>query len=180
MNTHDLEVIVSCFEYRDGQLIWRARPQDHFKNTSAWGAFNARCPGKVAGRRNQGGYYELALRVNGRLMRLKVHSVVWALHHREWPVMLDHIDRNPSNNRIENLRLTDKAANNKNRLAARVDSTTGLIGVLRGQHGTFSAHISVNGKRVYLGRFKSAEKAHEVYMQAKRKHHPEAFAKEAA
>lgn len=180
MSPEDLAVILACFDYAEGQLIWRTRPASHFKSTSAWGAFSARCPGKVAGHRVPSGYIELRVPVNGRTLNLKAHSVVWAIHHGEWPAMLDHIDRNRANNKIENLRLTDKGANNRNRLTARVDSTTGLMGVLRGQNASFSAHICVNGKRVYLGRFNSAEKAHEVYMQAKRKYHPEAFHAEAA
>ena len=47
----------------------------------------------------------------------QVSRLVWALHNGKDPGRLevDHIDRNPSNNHPSNLRLSDRAQQNKNR-----------------------------------------------------------------
>jgi len=48
---------------------------------------------------------------------VKVHRLVYALYYGEWPVdELDHINRNPLDNRIVNLRLADRYINNQNRV----------------------------------------------------------------
>lgn len=52
------------------------------------------------------------------------HSLVWLWHHGVWPTILDHINRDPTDNRIENLRLADHATNNWNKTTP-VNNTTG-------------------------------------------------------
>jgi len=57
--------------------------------------------------------------VDGRLYL--AHRIIWFLHHGKDPGdrLIDHIDGNPSNNKISNLRLSDKVANGMNRLGLR-------------------------------------------------------------
>lgn len=46
----------------------------------------------------------------------KLHRLIWLYVYNEWPdCSIDHIDRDPSNNRIENLRLASSTAQNYNR-----------------------------------------------------------------
>ena len=61
--------------------------------------------------------------------RMLVHRVVWALHHGRWPAdMIDHIDTDRTNNRIENLREATTSENGCNsRLSSA--STTGVKGL---------------------------------------------------
>lgn len=79
-------------------------------------------PGKafhgVAGTKRDDGYYSVA--INNK--RYLVHRVVWVLFHYkiDRTLVIDHIDRNPSNNFIDNLRLVTQGENNKNKGSYRV------------------------------------------------------------
>lgn len=76
----------------------------------------------------------------------------------------DHIDRNKLNNRRGNLRAATVTQNNQNR--GRLSSnTTGYKGVSKDRL-RFAAVIEANGKRKYLGSFRSALAAAEAYDRA--------------
>ena len=55
--------------------------------------------------------------------------------------------------------------------AARADKH--LLGAQRGSVNTFHVQMRANGKRMYLGTFKSEEEAHEAYKAASLKYHGE-------
>src|SRR6185295_9199415 len=56
-------------------------------------------------------------------------KLAWLLYYGEWPeVIIDHIDRNPSNNRINNLRKSNHSLNAYNS-GLRVDNTTRCKGL---------------------------------------------------
>lgn len=64
---------------------------------------------------------------NGR--RYFLHRVVWALYYGYWPInTIDHVDRDSTNNKIENLRdVTQKENNwNKGRYRATVGKPKGV------------------------------------------------------
>lgn len=90
----------------------------------------------------------------------------------EWPPRLvDHRDGNGLNNAYSNLRDSTAAQNNQNRVKASKNSSTGLLGARR-EGAKYLAAIRINGKVVRLGRFNTAEAAHQAYIAAKRIHHP--------
>lgn len=101
------------------------------------------------------------------------HRVIWLLVHGEWPEHeIDHIDRNPINNKIENLRAATRTENNHN-LGMRRDNTSGYPGVyLNRRANKYQAYINVNGKNIYLGLYPTAEEAFTAYMIAKIQYHP--------
>jgi len=85
------------------------------------------------------------------------------------PVEVDHIDRNPANNRWNNLREATSAGNNANKAASRRNKL-GIKGVhLRRDTGKYAAHIRFNGRNIALGSFSTAEAAHAAYMKEARK-----------
>ena len=85
-------------------------------------------------------------------------------------VEIDHIDGNPSNNRLENLRPCSHAENGRNHGKHR-NNTTGYPGVtFRKDRGKYQARIHINGKNKYLGLFKSPEEAFTAYREANLKH----------
>jgi hypothetical protein len=105
--------------------------------------------------------------------RYLAHRLAWLYVHGEWPSRhLDHIDGDPSNNRIANLRDVSRSINMQNQLRARGDSLTGLLGVCKDTRKPwFYARITVHGKQINLGCFRTADAAHEAYLTAKRRLH---------
>jgi hypothetical protein len=100
-----MEFLRECFEYRDGVLYWRERPDHHFQRPADHATFIKKSAGKPAGRREPRGYVCVKFRNNGDGVTISAHRIVWALHHGAWPKQhLDHINRVRDDNRIENLR----------------------------------------------------------------------------
>jgi hypothetical protein len=100
------------------------------------------------------------------------HRLAWLWVHGEWPRNhIDHIDGNPANNAIANLRDVDRSVNLQNRKRATRNNVAGVLGV-RIRNGRFMAEISINGKSKSLGRFETKEEAHAAYIAAKRSLHP--------
>jgi hypothetical protein len=86
------------------------------------------------------------------------HRIIWLWVHGSFPKgQIDHIDGNPSNNRIANLRDVSRSENQKNtRLSQR--NKFGVLGVCQ-MGRTFRATVRANGKDVLLGAFDSLEEA---------------------
>lgn len=99
------------------------------------------------------------------------HRLAWLYMTGEWPeVEIDHRNRVRSDNRWDNLREATTSQNRQN-IALETCSMSGLRGAVF-TRGRFRSVIKVNGNSVYLGRFKTAEEAHEAYLNAKREFHP--------
>jgi hypothetical protein len=99
--------------------------------------------------------------------------LAWLHHYGEPPAAtVDHRNRDRTDDRIENLRLATHSEQCRNRETAV--GTTGLKGVSRfnkpDQHAKFRSTISVNGKRIFLGLFMTAEEAHAAYCRASEMH----------
>lgn len=103
-----------CFDYifSTGELVWRERPEYHFKTKRGQKTFNTRFTGKVAGHyHSRNGYLEVRF---DRLL-YKGHRIIYKLLTGEDPDgILDHIDGDVSNNRVENLRLATSQENARN------------------------------------------------------------------
>ncbi|MFY3310918.1 HNH endonuclease signature motif containing protein [Achromobacter ruhlandii] len=100
------------------------------------------------------------------------HRLAWLYVHGSWPSgVIDHIDGNPGNNVLSNLRDVSVAINSQNRRHPRSESKTGVLGVFK-KNGHFFASISVNDKTRHLGVFETVEEAHAAYVKAKRILHP--------
>lgn len=87
--------------------------------------------------------------------------------------IVDHINRNSLDNRKENLRICTAAGNAQNARVRR-DNKSGYKGVSWvNRDRCWRANISISGKTIRLGSFRSAEAAHEAYKEASIRLHGE-------
>lgn len=80
-------------------------------------------------------------------------------------MVVDHVDRDPLNNRLANLRITTRAGNNEN-MAKRAGTSSVHKGVCKLANGRYIAYINKSGKRKYLGSFATESAAGLAYNQA--------------
>jgi hypothetical protein len=128
------------FEYRDGALYNKhTRGPLAVKNTVA-GSLN-----KITG------YWNLT--VKGK--RCQLSRAIWVYHNGDIPkgLYIDHINRNPLDNRIKNLRLCTPTQNeyNKPRKGYCFEA------------GKWRAKIKINGKNKHLGMFDTEKEAKAAY-----------------
>lgn len=153
MNTELIEELRATFEYHtDGYLI-RKRT------------------GKPCGQHSNRPDGRAEVNVNGRMLR--AHRVIYAIIHGEMPEgEVDHIDQNPMNNRIENLRDVSTAENQHNS-KKRKDNSSGFTGVhWYARCQKWRAEIRVNSRLIFLGYFENFEDAVEARKEAKIRYHP--------
>lgn len=155
---NELQVYLSeCFEYDEytGDLIWKERPRRHFKTNQGHTLFNNRYANKIAGTIIKIG--SLSYRKIGVTNLLKspigAHSVVWMLVHGECPDVIDHIDGNGLNNRIDNLRNVSHSENLRNSRISKAN-TSGCTGVYWNKNlNKWISIIRVDCKSLSLGYF---------------------------
>lgn len=118
-----------------------------------------------AGTINSAGY--VYIKIGGRSGKLLLaHRLAWLYVYDVWPGELDHIDGNPSNNAIRNLREVTRSENMFNS-KVRHDSKTGYKGVSFNKRlGVYHAYIKIDYKRKHLGFFSDIEEAREAYEEA--------------
>ena len=101
-----------------------------------------------------------------------VHRLAWFYVHGEWPVgNLDHINRNPADNRIANLRQATVAQNAANSFGFGSSGYKGVYWSTKGQK--WKSQITVNYKSIHLGLFDTPEEAHAAYCKVFRQQHGE-------
>lgn len=156
------DVVRELFTYDPtaGGLYWRGW-------TGRWGATQG------AGRRF-GSIGPRGYRAGGiRSHTVKEHRLVWLYIHGAWPVgVIDHINGDKSDNRVENLRDVPQAVNTQNRKGAGRLSNTGVLGVTQYKPGRYGAYASLGSGAIWLGGGHStAEAAEEVRLAFVREHY---------
>lgn len=110
----------------------------------------------------------LVARIKGK--QYKVHRLAWLLFYGEFPDgMIDHINRDKTDNRIANLRIASPELNSAN-INVRKSSKSGILGVHFCNHAKkWKAKIQIKNKSIHLGYFDNAEDAKNAYEIANKK-----------
>lgn len=123
-----------------------------------WVVQAGRAPaGSIAGTVDKTGYRRIKL--NGA--RLLAHRVAWFLSFGNWPTgVIDHINRNKLDNRVENLRDVSASENSRNREFPE------RLGTFKASRNKWAARVTSGGVTRYLGVFDSMDKARQAYLAA--------------
>ena len=154
------------YEPETGLLFWRARNASHFtkgrvKPASAANRFNANFADQEAFTAVSSGYK--ISNMNGQM--IKAHRAAWAIYYGAWPDgFIDHKNRNRSDNRISNLRVTSRQGNSANVSSAK-GSSSKYVGVYFApkKKNPWIANIKLNGKSKYLGGYATEDEAGDAY-----------------
>jgi hypothetical protein len=128
--------------------------------------------GDVAGIKRSNGYSRIC--VDGT--RYESHRLAWLFVYGKMPVgVIDHINGNPLDNSIVNLRECTQAQNAKNFKIKSVN-TSGFTGVsFDKSRNKWIAQGRYNGKKKNLGRFETKEQAAIAYASFAKSHYGEFY-----
>jgi hypothetical protein len=168
IDVETLRSVLRC-EPETGKLYWMPRPSELFPDKRSANVWNARYAGREAFTAACGDGYR---RGTVFYTNLKAHRVIWALVHGEWPAdQIDHINGDPSDNRICNLRSVSNAENSRNS-ARPINNTSGVRGVYWHQSkNKWRARIGKNISLGYFADFDEAVAARKA-AEAERGYHP--------
>lgn len=153
----DSKFLNHIFHYDNGVLFWK----NHYSMPNRYN-------GKQVGFIRPDGYTFVKInRVSTAL-----HKIIWCMFNDEWvpypEYEIDHIDRNPRNNKIENLRKVTKSKNQDN--SRMRNNQSGTKGVFYDKyHKKFKVCISIDSKLVHLGYYEDIEDAKYIRSLAERK-----------
>lgn len=158
-----------CPDFKAGKLYWRERTPDMFE-PQKWTpehrckAWNSRYAGTEAFTAITCRGYKKGSFFNKKLF---AHRVLWAMHKGKWPASnIDHINGDPSDNRIENLREATQSQNLANSRMSTTN-TSGYKGVSWHEPTQkWMARIKKNGEKYYLGLFSCPEDAYQAFCTA--------------
>jgi hypothetical protein len=112
--------------------------------------------------KNSMGYIVITTRSNKKTISIYAHQLAWYLYYNEVPNVIDHIDRNKENNKIENLRNVNQQINQWNR--------SNVKGYCK-KNDKYISYIYINSKMITLGTFDTESDAKKAHLDAKKIYH---------
>jgi hypothetical protein len=152
----ELELLLEYLEYRDGNLYWK-------KKTGARSGVGSR-----VGYLRKDGYLGMMFNRKSYL----VHRIIFGIVYGYFPEVVDHINHNRSDNRIENLREADYNKNIHNSRKSKSNST-GIKGVRRTYNGRYECRVAFQGVTHQVGTFSTLEEAEKQVREYRQKLHKE-------
>jgi hypothetical protein len=114
-------------------------------------------PGSLIGGKSPQGYWYIG--VGGK--QYPAHRLAWFYVNKEWPDGdVDHINRDRLDNRIANLRVTNRSFNIHNTDIAK--GVSGVRGVSKTSYGKWEARIEIQRVGYQIGTFNTIEEAAEA------------------
>jgi len=156
-STSLLEEIKQSFYYKDGDLYWQKSSKGTKKDAKA------------------GWKSKTCIQIEFNQKNYKAHRVIFLLHYGYLPKIIDHIDGNPHNNKIENLREATQSQNLMN-AKLRKNNTSGFKGVsFLENKKKWLAQADLNKKHYYLGIFDTKEQAINAANEFRKQHFKDFF-----
>ena len=152
-----IEKLKKVFEYKENNLYWKIKPSKKI------------LIGTKAGYIDKKGYIQI--RFDGKFYL--AHRIIFALNYGYMPKFIDHIDGNPSNNSIDNLRkcnLSENQCNSK----LRVDNKSNIKGVTWNKaKNKWQVQLQIQGINKYFGLYYNIDYAKFVADAMRHKYHKE-------
>ena len=146
---------VFTYDGECGNLTWKPR----LSGSPVDARFNTKTAGLVAGSAgiDSGGKRYRGIVIGYRGADYYAHRIIWEMHYGTIPegMMIDHINRNPLDNRLENIRLATREQNYFN-MGRSSRNTSGIKGVhFAKSKGLWRAEIRAFNKVRSLGYFRT-------------------------
>jgi hypothetical protein len=161
------DIVDMLLRYDDGKLFWKERfVEGGYYSAKSCRTFNSQHAGKEAGALDT---TYLKVELFGK--KYKIHRLVWLMFNGTDPKkLIDHIDGNKLNNKIENLREADYVTNGMNR-KSHYNKVLPKGVSFNKRFNRYIARIMTDGKSKYLGWFNDIESAKLAYDTAAIKYH---------
>lgn len=148
-------ILGSDFKYEDDKM-YRLH-----KQTNKWSCCNDNKPDPRY----------IRISINKKFYQL--HRLIYKYFNEDWDItdtsynnLIDHININPLDNKIENLRLVNHSMNQRNK-NKRKNCSSKYLGVCwNKKYKKWEAQITINYKKKHLGVFDTEEEAYECYKKA--------------
>jgi hypothetical protein len=147
------ELLKNLFYYKNGNFIWLKPTSFRKKINSVAGTINKKC---------------VVIGLFGK--NYMAHRLIFMYHYGFIPKIVDHIDGNPFNNKIENLR---EASNKQNAQNSKL-SKSNILGYKNVSYKKdikkYRVRMVINGKETNFGSYKDLELADLVAQEARDKY----------
>ncbi len=148
------ERVLKLFDYVEGRLRWKVTKSSMATMGTYAGSVNAR------------GHVNVC--VDNKMYA--AHQIVFLMFHGYIPKEIDHINRDKTDNRIENLR-SCSSNQNKGNIGLLRSNRSGYRGVsFNTRRQKWHAQIKINGKQTYIGGFDCVIDAAKAYNKAAVEH----------
>ncbi len=107
------------------------------------------------------GYYKITLSKNNKRKTIQLHRLIYEIYNGVIPekMQVDHIDNNPQNNNIENLRLANHSENQHNQKVNKNNLSSGYKNITKTKYNCYTIRIMKNKKTDYSKTFKTLQEA---------------------